>query len=359
MVLWSAAGALAVALAGGAYLINVRSNSEEAAEPTGDAEGAALEPVALEPPPVDPGLIDAGALTPVDAVVTDVPLAPVEGASMDTSIADAAAKADAATRARAAARAKAAAEAQQQQQQNQRVRPGSRGPQAEIAATVQPASLVGGPRPALSLDQAALRGDAVAQYELGLSRLASGQTPEGVALLRRAANQGLAMAQYRLAKLFERGEGVPADLAQARQWTERAAAAGNRKAMHDLGVYYARGEGAPLDEATAFRWFRQAADLGVADSQFNLGVLYQQGRGTQANLGEAYYWFAVAARAGDNDARARAASLEAQLPADIVQATRARAQSYIARPASARANGEFGQRQWAIDSAQNAAPPRS
>ncbi len=356
VVLWSAAGALAVALAGGAYLVKVRANTEEAADPIADGEAQAQTPINVPAPaPLDPA-----ALTPVDDAAALAPAEASEPGFADSSIADAAAKANAQSKARAAA---AAAPAAKPAPEPERTRPGARsttGPQAGITATVQPASLAGGGiRSALSLDQAALRGDAVAQYELGLQRLAGNQTPEGVALLRRAANQGLAMAQYRLAKLFERGEGVEPDLVLARQWTERAAAAGNRKAMHDLGVYYARGEGAPLDEAAAFRWFKQAAELGVADSQFNLGVLYQQGRGTQASPADALFWFAVAARSGDNDARARAATLEAQMTPETVQAARARAATFTARPASARANGEFGTRTWAQDSAQAGAPPRS
>ncbi len=356
VVLWSAAGALAVALAGGAYLVKVRANGETAAEPEVAPDTGAL---AVAPTPTAaPEAPDSTALAPVDgAALSDVPLAPVDGAvTSSSSIADAAARAQAEARVRETAKATAKAA----RVEPAPTRSGTRGPQAGISASVQNVALsASGGRAGLSLEQAALRGDAVAQYELGLQRLAGNQTPEGVALLRRAANQGLAMAQYRLAKLFERGEGVPSDIAQARQWTERAAAAGNRKAMHDLGVYYARGEGAPLDEATAFRWFKQAAELGVADSQFNLGVLYQQGRGAAANANEALFWFAVAARSGDNDARARAATLEAQLSPELVQQVRGRASTYTARPASARANGEFGQRVWSSDSAQATPNPRS
>ncbi len=196
----------------------------------------------------------------------------------------------------------------------------------------------------VSLEQAAQAGDPLAQYELGLQRLTAGRNQDGVALLRRAADRGFAMAQYRLAKLYERGEGVPVDLSVARQWTERAAAAGNRRAMHDLGVYFARGEGAPLDEAAAFRWFRQAAELGVADSQYNLGILYQQGRGVNASAPEALFWFLVSARQGDQDASARATALEAQLPQAQAQQARGRAQAFRPRAASAVANGEFEQR---------------
>ncbi|MBL8531554.1 MAG: SEL1-like repeat protein, partial [Hyphomonadaceae bacterium] len=215
-------------------------------------------------------------------------------------------------------------------------------------AGAQPQVVAGplGPR-LVTLEQAAQGGDMVALYELGLQRISAGRAQEGVTLLRRAADRGLAMAQYRMAKLYERGEGVPADLAQARQWTERAAAGGNRRAMHDLGVYFARGEGAPLDEAAAFRWFRQAAELGVADSQYNLGVLYQQGRGVTASPSEALFWFLVAARQGDQDAAARASAIEAQVAPIQVEQARARAQAFRPRAAIAVANGEFGPRPWA------------
>lgn len=221
-------------------------------------------------------------------------------------------------------------------------------PIAAAPATTQPAVVAAPLAPRnVTLEQAAQSGDLTAQYELALQRITAGRTQEGVTMLRRAADRGFAMAQYRLAKLYERGEGVQTDLAVARQWTERAAAAGNRRAMHDLGVYFARGEGAPLDEAAAFRWFRQAAELGVADSQYNLGVLYQQGRGVNASPSEALFWFMVAARQGDQDAGGRATALESQLPQIQVQQARARAQAFRPRAASAVANGEFGQRAWA------------
>jgi localization factor PodJL len=220
-------------------------------------------------------------------------------------------------------------------------------PVAEAEGGVRQAVVAGPLAPRnVSLEQAAQSGDLTAQYELALQRLAAGRTPEGATMLRRAADRGFAMAQYRLAKLYERGEGVQADLAVARQWTERAAASGNRRAMHDLGVYFARGEGAPLDEAAAFRWFRQAAELGVADSQYNLGVLYQQGRGVNPSAPEALFWFLVAARQGDQDAGARATALEAQLTPMQMEQARARAQAFRPRAASAVANGEFGQRSW-------------
>lgn len=161
---------------------------------------------------------------------------------------------------------------------------------------------------------------------------------EGVSLVTRAAEAGYAPAQYRLARLYEHGEGVRADRAIARTWTERAAAAGHRRAMHDLGVYYAQGEGVARDDAAAFRWFRQAAEFGVADSQYNLGVLYQEGRGVAVDEREALFWFLTAAAQGDEEAAARAEALSAsRTPAELEQA-RARAQAFTPRAANPAAN---------------------
>ncbi|MEQ1817170.1 MAG: hypothetical protein ABL871_01070 [Terricaulis sp.] len=301
IVLWGAASLVAVALVGGAYYFKNQAGS---AEPQTDAAPAPLPVTGTTP--LTEAAPDPFAEAPAEGVAPDAAV-PVEGAA-----------------------------------------PPAAATPTPLAQNTTTQPVVAGPLPArnVSLEQAAQSGDLTAQYELALQRISGGRAAEGVTMLRRAADRGFAMAQYRLAKLYERGEGVPADLTIARQWTERAAGAGNRRAMHDLGVYFARGEGAPLDEAAAFRWFRQAAELGVADSQYNLGVLYQQGRGVNASASEALFWFMVAARQGDQDAGARATALEAQLAPQQVEQARARAQAFRPRASSAVANGEFGVRAW-------------
>jgi pilus assembly protein CpaE len=205
--------------------------------------------------------------------------------------------------------------------------------EGEVVATVEPASaaavILPAPQPANDL---ALR------YETALQLIDQGDQAEGVALLQEAADANFAPAQHRLAQMYAAGQGVAADPALARQWTERAAAGGNIRAMHDLGVYFARGEDAPADEAAAFRWFRQAAEFNLADSQFNLGVLYQQGRGVSASAEEALFWFMLAARQGDEGAAAHVAQLEAQLPTAQVEQALARAQAFSPREVNARAN---------------------
>jgi hypothetical protein len=293
IVLWGAAGATAIALTGGLWFLKEQpSEGEEAAAPS------ALGPPSAEASPL-----------PLTTPFNDE--APASSDEADASL----------------------------RENSLAMRAGAGG------SAPRPVAGPIGPRNS-ALERAAAAGNPVAQYDLALQRLAANRAREGISLLRNAATQGLAMAQYRLAKLYERGEGVPADPAQARQWTERAAASGNRRAMHDLGVFFARGEGAPIDEAAAYRWFRRAALLGVTDSQYNLGILLQQGRGVQADAAEAMFWFLVAARQGDGDARAQAQAIESGLARGQAQNVHDRAEAFRPRAANARANGEFGARPW-------------
>jgi TPR repeat protein len=202
-----------------------------------------------------------------------------------------------------------------------------------VAATAEPA-----PSAAVMLPAPQPANDLALRYEMALQLIDQGDVADGVALLQEVADENFAPAQHQLARMYETGEGVAADPALARQWTERAAAAGNVRAMHDLGVYFARGQDSPADEAASFRWFRQAAEFNLADSQFNLGVLYQQGRGVGASSEEALFWFMLAARQGDEGAAERVARLEAQLPTTQVEQALARAQAFSPREVNARAN---------------------
>jgi localization factor PodJL len=325
IVLWGAASGIALLLVGGAYFF--AGHAPAPAQPTPEA---APQPTHLiEPPPAAeapaPDLADQAKPAETSATPGAVAATPAPHTAQPAPLAA----------------------------------PATSAPATSAPATPALTPAVAGPLAprSVTLEAAAQSGDIVAQYQLALQRLSAGRSADGLQLLRGAANRGLAMAQYRLAKVYERGEGVPIDLAAARQWTERAATSGNRRAMHDLGVYYARGDGAPLDEAAAFRWFRQAAELGVGDSQYNLGVLYQQGRGVQANPVESLFWFAVAARQGDTDAAARATAIEAQLTTTQVSQARARAAAFRPRAASAAANGDFGQRAWSAPAQAAAATP--
>ena len=195
---------------------------------------------------------------------------------------------------------------------------------------------------AKTLNSAASAGDAVAQFQLGLSYLEQGRTSEGVDLIRKAANQKQPAAQYRLAKLYEVGEGVTQDSEIARQLTERAARNGNRIAMHDLALYYAEGRGGVTTELpTAAKWFEKAAERGVVDSQFNLGVLFESGQGLPKSLSDAFVWYSIAASQGDQFAKQRIQVLSANMTSEDLSAAQSRIDKFTPVKIDEMANGIF------------------
>ncbi|WP_290929997.1 peptidoglycan-binding protein [Hyphomonas sp.] len=200
--------------------------------------------------------------------------------------------------------------------------------------------------PVVTVQASAAAGNYIAQYQLAQEKLTAGDYADGAALMRKAAQKGLPIAQYALAKLHERGTGVPKDLSLAREWTEKAAMGGNVKAMHDLAVFMAEGEGGEQTYAGAVEWFRKGAEYGVVDSQYNLGVLYEQGLGISPNLTESLFWFDVANRNGDGGAPAKIAQLMERVSPEAAAQARSRAASWQPATANAIANGRFGAQPW-------------
>jgi len=211
----------------------------------------------------------------------------------------------------------------------------------------QAPTLPSGSTEAKTLNSAAATGDPVAQFQLGLSYLEQGRTNEGVALIRKSANQNQPAAQYRLAKLYEVGEGVSQDSKMARQLTERAATNGNRIAMHDLALYYAEGRGGVAsDLPTAAKWFEKAAERGVVDSQFNLGVLFESGQGLPQNINDAFVWYSIAAAQGDQFAKTRVETLTGTLSQTDLVSAAARIKQFQPRKIDESANGIFRNVAW-------------
>ena len=49
---------------------------------------------------------------------------------------------------------------------------------------------------------------------------------------------------------------------------------GYADAQSNLGIMYDNGNGVPENDAEAVKWYRKAADQGNAKAQYNLGVMY-------------------------------------------------------------------------------------
>jgi hypothetical protein len=79
------------------------------------------------------------------------------------------------------------------------------------------------------------------------------------------------------------------------KWYRKAADQGIALAQFNLGVKYYKGEGVPQDDTEAVKWYRKAAEQGYAKAQFNLGGAYGLGKGVPEDYALAYFWFSLSA----------------------------------------------------------------
>ena len=86
--------------------------------------------------------------------------------------------------------------------------------------------------------------------------------------------------------------------ALAAEWLRNAADQGNANAQGLMGDLYRDGEGVRKDAALAAEWYRKAADQGDADAQGTLGFMYYRGEGVPEDRALAAEWLGRAAEQG-------------------------------------------------------------
>ncbi|HTK84184.1 MAG TPA: hypothetical protein VL625_03775 [Patescibacteria group bacterium] len=126
-----------------------------------------------------------------------------------------------------------------------------------------------------------------------------------------AAQQGLAPAQFNIALMCATGLGGDTDYACAAKWYERAAAQGLILAQNNLGELFEHGAGVTQDYEIAAKWYRAAAETGYPVAQYNLGRLYRDGRGVSKDTSQAMSLFAKSAAEGNVEALAELDELKA------------------------------------------------
>jgi len=127
------------------------------------------------------------------------------------------------------------------------------------------------------------------------------------------ADQGYAFAQFNLALMYDYGNGVPENDAEAVKWYRKAADQGNAKSQFNLGFMYDAGEGVPENDSEAVKWFRKAAAQGLANAQSKLGFMYGTGEGVPENSIRAYVWYSMAKTQGDTDSASNIDILKPQM----------------------------------------------
>ena len=105
--------------------------------------------------------------------------------------------------------------------------------------------------------------------------------------MRKAALQGHARAQNRLAEIYERGTGVPKSYKESLKWYRRAASQGDDLAQFNLARLL-EASGASKE---SLLWFHKAGELGNLLAQVELGNRYQ----TDVDDDQAFKWFRLAA----------------------------------------------------------------
>jgi len=149
-----------------------------------------------------------------------------------------------------------------------------------------------------------------------------GRFAEALPLLTHAAKAGMPEAEYRIARCYLEGTGVPRSQLEGGRWLERAASHGYIEAqsllaalcVHGLagdasddpmraggpqaGQLFAVDTPADPDFKSGLKWARQAADAGSAKAQALLAYILTYGPEPMCNLAEAHRWYERSAAAG-------------------------------------------------------------
>jgi len=131
-------------------------------------------------------------------------------------------------------------------------------------------------------------------HGLGVPR----DTAAGFALLMRAAEADVMLAQIEVAHAYQHGLlGLKRDLVRAVEWYRFGAAHGHSEACYQLGVLYSRGVAGALDKDVeqGLQWVLKAAAVGHVEAQFHAGVCFELGEGTQTDFAQAAAWYRRAA----------------------------------------------------------------
>ena len=139
-------------------------------------------------------------------------------------------------------------------------------------------------------------------FEKGLAAAGSGDYETALKEWLPLAESGDPSAQFNIGLMYEAGQGVPQNDAEAVKWYRLAADQGEPSAQYNLGVMYEYGKGVPLSYVEAIRLYHLAAQQDISDAQYNLGVMYNDGIGVEQDYAEAAKWYLLAANKGDGGA---------------------------------------------------------
>lgn len=150
--------------------------------------------------------------------------------------------------------------------------------------------------------QAADKGDAYAQYSVGVAylddRYGARLPIKAETYLRKAADQGYPDAALQLGYLLGFTNDHDKNLKEAVRYFSQAAEAGQAEARYCLASCIYSGQGMTKDLKKSYELMRLSAEANYPDAQLNLGVMLKEGIGTKANRSQARLWIKRAADQG-------------------------------------------------------------
>ncbi len=143
---------------------------------------------------------------------------------------------------------------------------------------------------------------------------------EGIRWYRLAAEQGLNKAQYNLATIYNEGKIVTRNNAEAMRIFKMAAAKNHAPALRSIGVMYYNGTGVPKNRVEAFNYFLEAAQLGNSDAQLDVAELYAWGGLGYLDNHRAFMWGSIALAGGNKGAQRVLDTAKGRLEGDLKEA---------------------------------------
>jgi uncharacterized protein len=164
-----------------------------------------------------------------------------------------------------------------------------------------------------------------AELEEAVAAAHQGDYATALRLLSPLAGKGDARAEFDLGFMHAQGWGMPRNPAEGLIWYRKAADQGLPVAQHFLGLAYANGEGVQRDDREAARWFSRSAAQGFSQAQYMLGLANLEGRGVPADIVQGYVLIVLAGQGGVRSAGRVAQNLA------LTEEQRGRARDIIAQ----------------------------
>jgi hypothetical protein len=128
-------------------------------------------------------------------------------------------------------------------------------------------------------------------YTQAGARFQAGDHAGAAQIVTRAAEAGNAVAQLRLALMYDQGDGVKQSSKTAFLWYSQAAAQGEPESQNQLGLYYELGQGVAENWDLAARFYQASAAQGWTKGQFSLARAYQFGIGVPQDRQQSIAWY--------------------------------------------------------------------